>query len=183
MLASLRGRNIDFAERAVLNADTLTAQEALKSGAINLIAINKDDLLQKLDGMQVLQDGKQVKLLLTNPQMKIIEPNYRTRLLLVITDPTIAYLLLLLGIYGIFFELVNPGFVAPGVIGAVSLLVALYALQLLPVNYAAMGLIVIGIVFIIAEAFAPSFGALGLGGTLAFIFGSIFRAPYPVQSP
>ena len=104
---------------------------------------------------------------------ELVNPDWRTRFLLAITDPTVTYFLILLGIYGIFFEFVNPGFVLPGVLGTLSLLLALYALQLLPINYAGLGLIVLGIVFIIAEGFAPSFGALGLGGTITFVLGSI----------
>lgn len=172
-LAQLRKRDVVFAEKAVMDAATLTAPEALKARVINFIAQDRSDLLVQLNGMLVTQNGHKIKLATTNAQVNIIEPNWRMRFLLVITDPTIAYLLLLLGIYGIFYELVNPGAIAPGVIGAVAILVALYALQLLPINYAGLGLIIVGIAFIVAEAFTPSFGVLGLGGTLAFIVGSI----------
>ncbi|WP_165474745.1 NfeD family protein [Legionella nagasakiensis] len=172
-LAQLRGRDAGFAEKAVLDAATMTAPEALKAGVINLIAKNRNDLLTKLDGLMVNQAGREIKLNTANADVELVKPDWRMRFLLVITDPTIAYLLLLLGIYGIFFELVNPGFIAPGVVGAISMLIALYALQLLPVNYAGLALILLGLIFIIAEAFAPSFGALGLGGTVAFIIGSI----------
>lgn len=173
-LAQLRGRDPDFAEKAVLDAATMTSEEALKAGVINLVAQNRTDLLKQLDGMSVEQNHVRLKLSTQPAEIETIEPDWRMRFLLVITDPTIAYMLLLLGIYGIFFELMNPGFIAPGVIGGVAILVALYALQLLPINYAGLALILLGIVFIVAEAFAPSFGALGLGGTVAFILGSIF---------
>ncbi|WP_165482769.1 NfeD family protein [Legionella gresilensis] len=172
-LAQLRGRDINFAEKAINDAATLTAPEALKAGVINFIAQNREDLLTKLNGLSVTQNGQQIKLNLTNAQIERVEPDWRMRFLAVITDPTIAYLLLMLGIYGIFFELINPGVIAPGVIGAIAILVALYALQLLPINYAGLALIVLGVAFIIAEAFAPSFGVLGLGGTVSFITGSI----------
>lgn len=172
-LAQLRGRDADFAEKAVLDAATMTAPEALKAGVINLIAKNSDDLLAKVNGLLVNQAGREIKLNTANAEIESIKPDWRMRFLLVITDPTIAYLLLLLGIYGIFFELMNPGFIAPGVIGAVSMLIALYALQLLPINYAGLALILLGLIFIVAEAFVPSFGALGLGGSVAFIIGSI----------
>jgi membrane-bound serine protease (ClpP class) len=172
-LAQLRNRNPQFAERAVLSASTLTAREALQHGVIDIIAINLNDLLKQLDGMMVFQNGQKIKLATKNAKIQVISPDWRMRFLQVITDPTVAYLMLLLGIYGIFFELLNPGFVLPGVIGGISILLGLYALQLLPINYAGLGLIVLGIVFIIAEAFAPSFGALGVGGTFAFIVGSI----------
>ncbi|KTC85091.1 NfeD family protein [Legionella brunensis] len=172
-LAQLRGRNSEFAEKAILDAATLTAIEAKQGGVINIIAKDRQDLLKQLDGMVVTQNGKQVKISAKSAQIVNLTPDWRMRFLQAITDPTVAYLLLLLGIYGIFFELLNPGFVLPGVIGAISILIALYALQLLPISYAGLGLIILGIIFIIAEAYAPSFGALGFGGTVAFIIGSI----------
>lgn len=172
-LAQLRGRDPEFAEKAVLNADTLTADEALQKKVINYVAKNRQQLLSMLDGVTVIQDGRKIQLQTKDAEIETISADWRMRFLQAITDPTIAYLLLLLGIYGIFFELMNPGFIAPGVTGAVAILVALYALQLLPVNYAGLGLILLGLIFIIAELFVPSFGALGLGGTVAFIMGSV----------
>ncbi|MBL7481629.1 nodulation protein NfeD [Legionella sp. 27fs60] len=172
-LAQLRGRDPDFAQNAVINATTLTAIEAHKSGAINYIATDKYNLLAQLNGITVVQNNHKMTLNTDNPQIERINPDWRTRFLSVITNPTVAYLLILLGIYGIFFELLNPGFVLPGVVGAVSMLLALYALQLLPVNYAGLLLIVLGMAFLIAEAFTPSFGVLGVGGTIAFVLGSI----------
>ncbi len=172
-LAQLRGRDISFAEKAVLDATTLTATEALKARVIEYIALDDNDLFKQINGLVVMQNGQQIKLDTSNPQTVRIDPDWRTHFLMIITDPTIAWLLLLLGIYGIFFELVNPGVIAPGVIGVVSIVIALYALQLLPVNFAGLALIVAGITFIIAEAFYPGFGILGLGGTIAFILGSI----------
>lgn len=173
MLAQVRGRNVEFAEKAARDAATLTASEALEAGVINLVAKNRDDLLKQLDGLTVNQDSRPIKLEIPNVQVERLQPDWRMRLLWVITDPTIAYMLLLLGVYGIFFELVNPGFIAPGVIGGVSILVALYALQLLPVNYAGLALIFLGVMFVIAEVYVQGFGALGLGGTVAFVIGSI----------
>lgn len=140
---------------------------------VNYIAKNRDDLLSQINGIKVSQNNKTITINTENPDIQVINPDWRTRFLSVITNPTVAYLLLLLGIYGIFFELVNPGYVLPGVVGAVSMLFALYALQLLPINYAGLGLIILGILFVIAEAFTPSFGALGVGGTVSFILGSI----------
>ena len=172
-LAQLCHRDPIFAEKAVLDAATLTASEAFKAKVINFIASNERDLLTQLNGQMVIQDGQKIQLNTENTVFEDLAPDWRTRFLQVITDPTVAYLLLLLGIYGIFFELVNPGFMLPGVAGAIALLIALYALQWLPVNYAGLGLIILGIAFIIGEAFAPTFGALGLGGTIAFIIGSI----------
>ncbi|KTD11714.1 peptidase [Legionella gratiana] len=172
-LAQLRGRDPVFAQKAVLNAATLTSTEALKEGVINYIAADEKDLLSQLNGIAVMQNGQKIILNTSNPQIEVINPDWRTRFLSLITVPTLAYLLLLLGIYGIFFELVNPGHVLPGVIGAISLCIALYALQLLPINYAGFFLIILGLFFIIAEAFMPAYGALGSGGTIAFVLGSI----------
>jgi len=173
-LAQMRGRNVEFAQKAVSDAQTMTAQEALKAGVINVVARNRADLLNKLNGMEVTQDNQLITLMTKSASVREVAPDWRVRILLIITDPTIAYMLLLLGIYGIFFELMNPGFMVPGVIGAIALLVALYALQLLPVNYAGLALIFLGVGFVVAESFAPSFGILGLGGTVAFVVGSVF---------
>ncbi|KTD38505.1 transmembrane protein [Legionella nautarum] len=172
-LAQLRNRNPNFAEKSVQDAMTLTASEALQAKVINFVAKDKNDLLAQLNGQIVTQDGQKIQLATNKAEIESKPPDWRTHFLELITDPTVAYLLLLLGIYGIFFELVNPGYMLPGVVGAIAFLIALYALQLLPVNYAGLALIVIGLAFIIAEAFAPTFGALGIGGTIAFIFGSI----------
>ncbi|WP_133136104.1 NfeD family protein [Legionella rowbothamii] len=178
-LAQLRGRDPVFAQKAVINAETLTSTEALKQKVINFIAKDEQDLFAQLNGMVVTQNNQKITLNTTNPQIQRINPDWRTYFLSLITDPTVAYLLLLLGIYGIFFELVNPGFVLPGVIGAIALLIAFYALQLLPVNYAGFLLIIVGIGFIIAEAFLPAFGSLGVGGTIAFLIGSIMLIDGP----
>ncbi|MCE0722117.1 NfeD family protein [Legionella resiliens] len=172
-LAQLRGRNPDFAQKAVLNAETLTSTEALKQGVINYVARDESDLLSQLNGISVMQNNQKITLNTSNAHIELIEPDWRTRFLSIITNPTVAYLLLLLGIYGIFFELVNPGNILPGVIGAISMCIALYALQLLPISYAGFFLILLGIGFIIAEAFVPAYGSLGIGGTIAFIIGSI----------
>ncbi|MFT4058170.1 MAG: nodulation protein NfeD [Legionella sp.] len=172
-LAQLRGRNSAFAQEAVLNAKTLTASEALKEHVINYIALNKHDLLSQLNGVTVTQNNQQITLNTNNPDIEVVSPDWRTYFLSMITDPTIAYMLLLLGVYGIFFELVNPGFVLPGVVGTIAMLTALYALQLMPINYVGFCLIILGIGFIIAEVFLPSFGSLGVGGTIAFVLGSI----------
>lgn len=172
-LAQLRNRNIDFAEKAILDAATMTASEALEAKVIEFIATDTADLLKQVNGLSVIQDSREIKLNTANVVIEQIQPDWRMQFLLMITDPTVAYLLLLLGIYGIFFELMNPGLIIPGVVGAVSMLIALYALQLLPINYAGLGLIILGMAFIVAEAYSPSFGMLGMGGTLAFIIGSI----------
>ncbi len=172
-LAQMRGRNAEWAEKAVREAASLYAQEAVKMNVVDVMASDVPDLLRKIEGRNVEVQGKRVKLALKNAALETVEPDWRNKLLAVITDPNVAYILMMLGIYGIFFELWNPGYVIPGVIGGICLLLALYAFQVLPVNYAGLGLILLGIAFMVAEVFMPSFGALGIGGVIAFVVGSI----------
>ncbi len=172
-LAEMRGRNADWAEKAVREGASLSSEKALQQGVIDIIAKDTDELLAKADGWRVNVSGQDVTLDTGNLELVSIEPDWRNELLSVITNPNIAYILMLLGIYGLFFELSNPGFVLPGVVGAICLLMALYAMQVLPVNYAGLGLIILGIAFMVAEIFAPSFGALGIGGIISFVIGSI----------
>jgi membrane-bound serine protease (ClpP class) len=172
-LAQLRGRNVEWAERAVREAVSLTAEEALKIKVIDLVADDTPSLVKLLDGKTIRLDGGTVTLAAAKAEIEHLEPDWKSRLLAVIADPSIAYILMLIGIYGLFFEFSNPGFVLPGVLGAICLLLALFAFQLLPVNYAGLGLILLGIAFMVAEAFFPSFGALGLGGIAAFVLGSL----------
>jgi membrane-bound serine protease (ClpP class) len=172
-LAEQRGRNADWAERAVRSGESLSAQAALAAGVIDVIANDLDDLLMKLDGRRVSVNGTEQTLRTGGLIYERVEPDWRTRLLAVITNPTVAYMLMLLGIYGLLFEGYNPGAILPGVIGAIALLLALYAFQILPVNYAGLALILLGVVLMIAEFMVPSFGALGFGGIASFIFGSV----------
>ena len=172
-LAELRGRNVEWAERAVREAVSLSAPEALKMKVIDLVAVDMADLLAQVDGRKLKADGAESTLETKDATVVKQEPDWRNQLLTVISDPSIAYILLLLGMYGIFFELSNPGFGLPGVAGGISLLLALFAFQLLPVNYVALGLILLGLAFMVAEAFMPSFGILGLGGVVAFVIGSV----------
>ena len=172
-LAQLHGRNVAWAEKAVREADAIDAREAVKLKVADLIATDVTDLLARLDGREVRVQGKAVILKTAGLNPERYDPDWRNRLLSAITDPNVAYILMLLGIYGLFFELWNPGFLLPGVIGAICLLLALYAFQLLPINYAGLGLILLGIGFMVAEAFVPSFGVLGMGGVVAFVVGSI----------
>ncbi len=172
-LAQLRGRNAEWAEQAVRNAASLSAHQALKQGVIDVMADDISQLLSKLDGRTVVTSHGKVILKTQGMMIETVERSWRSRLLATISDPNVAYILMLLGMYGLFFELANPGFVLPGVIGGISLLLALFAFQVLPVNIAGLGLIGLGIAFMIAEAFVPSFGALGLGGVIAFMAGSI----------
>lgn len=172
-LAQMRGRNAEWAEQAVREAASLSSEEALKHGVIDVIAGSPTDLLARIDGWTVNIAGQYSVLETEGLELETIAPGWRNKFLSVITNPNIAYILMLLGIYGLFFELANPGFVLPGVIGGICLLLALYAMQVLPVNYAGLGLILLGIAFMVAELFMPSFGALGIGGFIAFIIGSI----------
>ncbi len=180
-LAQMRGRNADWAEKAVREAASLHAEEALRLKVADLIATNIPDLLKKIDGRKVEVQGKEVKLATGGATLETFEPDWRNKLLAAITDPNVAYILMMLGIYGIFFELWNPGYVLPGVIGGICLLLALYAFQVLPVNYAGLALIVLGIAFMVAEAFVPSFGALGIGGVISFVAGSIILLDTSVE--
>jgi len=172
-LAELRGRNADWAEKAVREGVNLQASAALALEVIDLIATDVPDLLAKLDGRTLKLGATERKLATRNLTVETVEPDLRTQFLLVLTNPTVAYGLLLIGIYGLMFEGYNPGAVLPGVAGAICLLLALFAFQILPVNYAGLALIVLGTLLVIAEAFVPSFGALGLGGVVAFVMGSI----------
>jgi membrane-bound serine protease (ClpP class) len=172
-LAQMRGRNIEWAERAVREAASLPAHEALELGVIDIVAMDMADLLDQVQGRSISLPGGTQVLDTGNLQLQYLQPDWRTRLLAVITDPNIAYVLMLVGIYGLFFEFANPGYILPGVAGAISLLLALYAFQVLPVNYAGLALLALGIIFMLAEVFVPSFGALGIGGLIAFVIGSI----------
>ena len=172
-LAMLRGRNAEWAERAVRAADNLTAEEALQQDVIDLTATDVTDLIGRLHGRSVEVLGESVQLDTTGLSADVLEPSWRTRLLHVITDPNVAYVLLLIGIYGLIYELANPGALVPGVSGAIALIIALYAFQALPVNFAGLALMLLGIGFMVLEAFVPSFGALGIGGVVAFAAGSV----------
>jgi membrane-bound serine protease (ClpP class) len=172
-LAELRGRNADWAERAVREGVSLPSSQALEQRVIDLIASDISDLLTQLDGRDVLVNGRNVRLNLAEAPLIELAPDWRSKFLAVITSPTVAYVLLLLGIYGLIFEFSNPGMALPGIVGAICILLALYAFQVLPVSYAGLGLMLLGIALMVAEAFAPSFGVLGLGGLIAFIVGSV----------
>lgn len=172
-LAERHGRNADWAEKAVTEAATLTAREALEQNVIEFIAADRDELLKSLDGYEVDIDGEKVVLATADAEIEPYEANWRIRLLGIISNPEIVLLLGLIGLYGLMYEGWNPGAIVPGVVGAICLLLAAYALQVLPVNYAGLALIFMGIALMIGEAYAPSFGALGIGGIAAFVFGSI----------
>jgi membrane-bound serine protease (ClpP class) len=173
-LAEMRGRNAEWAEQAVRSAASLSARAALANDVIDLVATSLDDLLAQLDGRRIdMGAGATITLATDGLALERVEPDWRTRLLAVISNPTVAYMLMLIGIYGLIFEGYNPGAIIPGVVGAISLLLALFAFQVLPVNYAGLALILLGVILMIAEFLVPSFGALGIGGVAAFVFGSV----------
>ncbi|CAG4882469.1 Putative membrane-bound ClpP-class protease associated with aq_911 [Georgfuchsia toluolica] len=172
-LAQMRGRNAEWAERAVLDAASLSAAEALKLNVINLIAADVPDLLKQLNGRKIVAAGREHKLDTGSATVETLAQDWRTRFLSIITEPSIAYILLLVGLYAIVFELTNPGLMLPGVAGTICILIALYAFHLLPVNYAGLALIVLGIGFMVAEVFFPVYGSLAIGGVIAFVIGSV----------
>ena len=172
-LAQLNGRNINFAEAAVRQALSLSATDAKRQGVINDIAQDQADLLQKINDQVVNIKGKKTTIKVTTPHVETIEPDWRYNFLLFITNPNIAYILMLIAMYGLFFELSNPGAILPGVLGTIALLLVLYAFQLMPINYTGLALMLVGLLFIIFEIYVTSFGVLGLGGVIAFILGSI----------
>jgi len=172
-LAQLRHRNADWAAKAVTEAASLSVDEAKSQGVVEIIAADEHDLLQQLDGRTVSVASGERQLHLAGATITPFEPDWHFRALSIIADPSVAMILMLIGVYGLIFELGHPGFVFPGVIGAVSLLLGLYALHLLPVNYAGLALMAVGIGFMVAEVFVPAFGSLGLGGVAAFVIGAM----------
>ncbi len=172
-LAKLRNRNSQWAIKAVREAANLPSEQALKKGVINLIAEDTKQLLIQLDGQEVNSQQGVITLATDNLVLYHHEADWRSEFLSIITNPNVAYILLLAGIYGLIFEFSNPGLLVPGIVGAVCLLLALYAFQILPISYTGLGLIMLGILLMVSEAFAPSFGALGLGGVIAFVVGSV----------
>jgi len=169
----LRGRNVEWAEKAVREAASLSSGEALEQNVIDLMAVDLADLLAKLDGREVEIGGAVRTLETADRTIERLEPDWRTELLAIITNPNVAYILMLIGIYGIIFEFYSPGLAFPGVVGVICLLLALYAFQVLPVNHAGLALIGLGIAMMAGEMVLPSFGALGIGGVVAFVVGSI----------
>ncbi len=172
-LAQLRGRDAEWAEKAVREAASLSAAEALASGVIDLIAPDLDRLLERIDGRRVSMPAGELTLRTVDLTRVELTPDWHSRLLSIISNPNVAYILLLVGIYGLVYEFSNPGVVLPGTVGAVCLVLALYSLHLLPINYAGAALMLLGIALMVTEAFVPSFGALGLGGVAAFVVGSL----------
>ena len=176
-LAELNGRNADWAAEAVRTAVSLPASEALKLHVVDVIADDVPDLLRKIDGRTATVAGKPERLATAGLEVLTVAPGWRTQLLAIATNPNVALILMLIGVYGLLFEFLNPGAVAPGLIGAISLFVALYALHLLPINYAGAALVLLGIGLMVAEAHIGAFGVIGVGGIIAFVIGAIMMFP------
>ncbi|KAA8977040.1 nodulation protein NfeD [Halospina sp. K52047b] len=172
-LAELRGRNADWAEQAVREAVNLSSSAALEKNVIDIRADSLEDMLAQADAMEVDVDGVMQTLTLADHRISRIQKDWRTEFLTVITDPSVAYILMLVGIYGLILEFYNPGMGVPGVVGAICLLVGLYALQMLPISYVGLALMLLGIGLMVVEAVSPSFGILGVGGAVAFVIGSV----------
>jgi membrane-bound serine protease (ClpP class) len=170
----MRGRNVEWLEKAVRDAATLTGEDAVREKVVEILANDIGDLLQKLDGREVTIAGATRKLATKDLAVGTIEMDWRTQALSAIADPNVAFILLMIGVYGIMFEFWNPGAIAPGVVGGICLLLALAALTSLPLNIAGLALILFGIALMVAEAFTPSFGVMGIGGIAAFVIGALF---------
>ncbi len=172
-LAEQKNRNADWAEQAVRHAATLTADQALANNVIDYLAGSEQDLIKQINGRKIKLAHTEVTLALDRAQLETIEPSIKNKILATITNPSLAYILLLVGVYGLILEGYNPGALVPGVIGGICLLVALYAFQILPVNFAGLALIFLGFALIAVEFFVPSFGILGIGGIVSLTFGSV----------
>ena len=172
-LAERHGRNADWAEEAVREAVNLTSREALEKNVIDVVASDVEDLLAQIDGRSVVMERGELTLETADLAIERFDPDWRTELLSVITNPNVAYFLMIIGFYGLIFELSNPGSLVPGTIGIICLLLALFAFQVLPVNYAGLALILVGLALMVGEALMPSFGILGIGGIVAFVIGSV----------
>lgn len=172
-LAERHNRNADWAEEAVRDAVNLTASEALEQNVIDVVARDLGDLLEQMDGMSVIMEGGDTTLETADLTIERFAPDWRTKVLSLITNPNIAFFLMIIGFYGLIFELSSPGSLFPGTIGVICLLLALFAFQVLPINYAGLALMVVGLALMVGEALMPSFGVLGVGGIIAFVLGSI----------
>jgi membrane-bound serine protease (ClpP class) len=172
-LATLRGRNAEWAEATVREAANLPAAEALERNVIDLVAADLDELLAALDGRTIALERGSITLDLANATVVTIEPDWRDELLALITNPNVAYILLMLGIYGLILEFYSPGLGVPGVVGVICLLLGAYALQMLPLSYAGLALILVGVSLMVAEVVTPTVGVLGAGGVVAFVAGSV----------
>jgi membrane-bound serine protease (ClpP class) len=173
-LAELHGRDADWAERAVREGVSLPAREAAERGVVDFVAGSVEGLLDQADGRTVMLGERSTTLATAGLAVERFEPSWQVELLQVITNPNTAFILLMIGVYGLIFEFANPGSIGPGIIGAICLLLGLYALDQLPLDYTGFGLILLGVALMIAEAVTPTFGVLGAGGIVAFLIGAIF---------
>lgn len=172
-LAQMRGRNAEWAEKAVRDAESLSAAEALAQKVVDIVATDLPDLLRQAEGRQVRLVASDATLRLADASVVVVLPNWQERLLAIIANPNVALILMMLGVYGLLFEFYTPGFGVAGIIGAISLLLALYALAMLPINATGALLLLLGVLLMATEAFVPSFGAFGIGGMVAFIAGAL----------
>jgi membrane-bound serine protease (ClpP class) len=172
-LAQSKGRNVEWAERAVRDSVSITASEALSSGVIDIVASGLSELLVKINGRKVMKNGKEYTLVVKDVDVKYIEPGFRDSFLMILADPNIAYILMMIGMAGLYFELSHPGAIFPGVIGGISLLLSLFAMQTLPVNITAVLLIVFAMILFVLELFVTSHGVLGVSGVISLVIGSL----------
>ena len=180
-IAKSRGKNVDWGEKAVRKSVSITEEEALKLNVVDLISPDLQDLLTKIDGRVVKFDGTTRTLLTKGLQPQSIQMSWRYRFLDIISNPSIAYILLMLGIYGVFFELSNPGVILPGVVGGIFLILAFYALQMLPISFAGLALILFAIILFIAEIKVVSHGLLAVGGVISLLLGSLMLIESPAE--
>lgn len=176
-LAKLRGRNVEWADKAVRDSESLAANEAVEQRVIDFVAADMTSLLAQADGRSVKVSGRDRRLESRGLAVERLDPSWRIRLLSAITNPNVALILMMIGIYGLLFEFMNPGGIGPGVIGAIALLTGLYSLAVLPVNFAGVALIVLGLGLMVAEAVTPTFGVAGVAGVVAFVIGAVLLFP------
>ncbi|MBW1888566.1 MAG: nodulation protein NfeD [Deltaproteobacteria bacterium] len=172
-IAQAKGKNGEWVEQAIRESVSITADEAVKKNVVDLVAADIDELLELIDGREIILQGSKITLKTKDLKQRYYHPGVRDRILTIISDPNIAYILMMIGLAGLYFELSHPGVIFPGVIGAISLILAFYSFQTLPVNYAGLLLVILGIVFFIAEVKVTSYGVLSLGGLTSLTLGSI----------
>jgi membrane-bound serine protease (ClpP class) len=172
-LAQLRGRNVEWAERAVREAVSLSAEEALRIHVVDRVAGDVGELLKQIDGTRVSAAGTTVTIDVAGAEVVAFDPDWRTRMLFVIASPSLALLLMTIGVYGLLFEFSSPGYILPGVVGGICLLLGLFALQMLPFSTTGLALMALGMAFLVAEIFVPTSGALAVGGVIAFVAGAM----------
>jgi membrane-bound serine protease (ClpP class) len=178
-IAQQRGRNVQWAEKAVRESVSATEREAVELKVVDLVADDTEDLLAKIDGREVQVNGRKIAMATAGAAVEDHEMRLRQKILNIIANPNLAYLLMMAGILGLYVEFTNPGFLFPGIAGAICLLLALSALQVLPINYTGLALIALGLALLVAEMFVPSFGVIGVGGLVAFVLGSLLLFDTP----